>query len=272
MASHYKSKKDRDQVYQNWLGYGLISLFFIVLFLAGIYIFITIKNHKEFDETTMCPLEGLESLTLIVIDRSEALKPAQQEMLRQHLIDIKESIPRFGSLEIYTVGQTDKVVLKSEIKICNPGRAQDVSQWTGNPKRIEKKWRTQFSQKLDEIFSRLIAANNDQSSPIMETIQSVAATSLTGSKMKDIPVKLIIVSDFIQHTPQYSQYKTMEDFSKFKSHANFQKFHTDLNGAEVEMFYLLRDSGQKIQSPAHVKFWYDYFSEKNATVVRYLPL
>lgn len=274
MTTRYQSQRRRKLDNQNRIGYMLIIVVIIIIVVIGYYFIDSIltNNYQKIDEITLCPVNGPTSLTIIVIDRSESLKPVQQELLRKNLIEIKEAVPRFGSLEVYTVGQTDKAVLRPEIKICNPGRAQDVSKLTANPQRLEKKWRTQFSQSLDDIFSRLVVVTNDQFSPIMETIQSVAATSLAGSHNKDLPIKLIIVSDFIQHTQQYSQYKGVDTFDKFKNNPYFKQLHTDLNGADVEMFYLLRDSSQKVQSPEHTKFWRDYFSAHHGTVVHYLPI
>lgn len=271
-AKHqYRSRKQREQR-QNWWGYIILGISLLAVVTFFVFFTISSSHHKALDETTLCPTDGPESITVVIIDRSESLTPVQQELLRKHLMEVKESVPRFGSLEVYTVGYAEKALLKPEIKLCNPGRGQDVSEWTANPNRVEKKWRTQFSETLDDIFSRLVIVTSEQSSPIMETIQSIAATSLTGPRQSNLPVKLVIVSDFIQHTSQYSQYKGVEPFDKFKATSYFRQVQTDLKSAEIEMFYLLRETRQKVQNPEHVQFWRYYFAANNGTVVHYLPI
>ena len=51
---------------------------------------------------------------------------------------------------------------------------------------------------------------------------------------------LILVSDMIEHTPDYSQYQGDLSYEHYKQSIAYKKQHTDLKGADVTIFYVQR--------------------------------
>src|SRR2546425_13130724 len=56
------------------------------------------------DKETLCPVDKPQSLTVILIDRTDPLTVVQREALRNRLDDIKNEIGRYGGIAVYSVG------------------------------------------------------------------------------------------------------------------------------------------------------------------------
>src|SRR5882672_3717925 len=108
------------------IGILIICAVFAVIFGAGFAYWNLIKSHVEIDKETLCPIAGAKSTTVVLIDRTDSLNPIQQDALLQKLDDIKTETPKYGAIEIYSVGEVSDVLLRPEVKLCNPGRGEDV--------------------------------------------------------------------------------------------------------------------------------------------------
>ena len=106
----------------------------------------------------------------------------------------------------------------------------------------------------------------------MEAVQSVAVTSFIGEKNKRINKKLILVSDLLQHTSDFSVYGGVIDFERYKSSNHWKSVKSDLNDVEVELYFLHRDEESKLQNSHLRDFWIDFFEGQGAKVTRFLPI
>ena len=87
--------------------------------------------------------------------------------------------------------------------------------------------------------------------------------------------RLIVVSDMLQNTPEYSHYQNGADFSAWRNSAHGREFpQFSLLGVEVEILYLKRtdDFARAAQNRGHVRFWEDYFVELGAFVKILKPI
>jgi len=132
---------------------------------------------------------------------------------------------------------------------------------------VEKKWKNNFSQKIDEIFDSMLHGNDADVSPIMESIQSVAISAFGDHRVEGIPKKLIVVSDMLQNTSGFSHYQKRLDYILFKKSPYYIKVRPKLNEAKVEIFYLRRRGSATIQGKRHSEFWQKYFSDNNGNLI-----
>jgi len=237
-----------------------------VLGTIGAYVLFAKKHRTTLDPETLCPTTGETSVTAVLLDGTDSLTEIQKALVRTRLADLKEALPIHGRIEVYTLGQVTGNLLRPEIMLCNPGRGSDVSQLTANPKRVEKVWRERFSERLDLALDRVLDTRGEKTSPLMESIQSVGATAFAGARRASIPKHLVIVSDMLQHTPGYSQYKGLGSFDSLQRTEYFRQVRPDLGGVDVTILYLRRPTRAGLQGGAHVTFWEAFFTAAGATL------
>lgn len=256
------SVRNRRKQLQRRLGLVLIGGVLLVLFAFGVLSFKVKQEEIPIDEETLCPVEGPKTLTVVLMDRTDPLSLTQQKDLRSKLEKIKEEIPLYGGIAAYSVGPIGKELLHPETKlVCNPGRGKDINPLIGNPRIVERKWRERFSEPLERLFDELLKTEEASTSPIMESIQSVSLTALRGLNVSRIPRRLVIVSDMLQHTNDYSQYTMVQSFQDFKKEKAqyYSHMRTDLGGVEITVFYVQRDTRRNVQQKQHIEFWQEYF-------------
>jgi len=245
-------------------------LFLIIAVLAVLvvgYLYRRLSSERvAFDPETLCPLDGPKSLTVVLIDTTDPLDGVQKEDVKKRLEDIKDTMPKWGELQLFTVGSSGSRMLQPELTVCNPGRGSEINPLYGNPALIEKRWRTKFAAQVDRVLSTLLEAQSATMSPIAESIQQVAVQSFEDRRVKAIHRQLVIVSDMIQHTPGLSQYRGIESFEDFRTSPYYLQVRTNLPNTDVVILYLRRPQTVRLQGRRHIEFWQNYFADAGATV------
>ncbi len=257
----------------------LLGALFLVLavlaVLTAIYLYQRLSSGAvAFDRLTLCPVDGPRSLTVVLVDTTDPLDAVQKEDVSKRLDDIKEKdVPRWGELELFTVRPTpaDRL-LRPELTVCNPGRGSEISPFYGNPALVEKRWRKQFSDKTDEVLGRLLGSQSAESSPILESIQQAAVEAFLGRRVAQVPKRLVVVSDMLQHTSCFSQYHGFEPFDSFCKSPCYLKVRPNLAGVDVTILYLRRAQAARIQGRRHIEFWQQYFKDAGATVTEVVSI
>src|SRR5262249_50445147 len=73
----------------------------------------------------------------------------------------------------------------------------------------------------------------------------------------------ILISDMLEHEPDYSQYGGELSYSRYKASRAYQKFRTNLYGAQVSIYYIQRLSAKPINSADHIRFWAEWIRDNN---------
>jgi hypothetical protein len=124
---------------------------------------------------------------------------------------------------------------------------------------MKRRWQEGYRRPLEEAIDAATRQPGIPESPLMELIQSAAVTGFPGHADR-APRRLIIVSDFLQHTKDYSHYGSAPPrFEDFERGALARKVHPDLAGFDVRLLYLRRDGQERVQTAAHVEFWKRFF-------------
>lgn len=244
----------------------IVACFLVAIALIFVYVR-TNATERKIDEQTLCPVDGADGLTVVLIDRTDPLSAIQREDLMRHLDQLKAALPIRTAIEVYSIGADQGDLLKPEgHRLCNAGRATDVDALTGNPRLTEKRWRERFSRPLDDLFERMTQSATSPRSPIMEAIQSVAVTAFGRLPERASYRRLVIVSDMLQNSDLLSQYGKLIAFDQFKQQNQYQRLRTDLKGVEVELWYI--GGRSPLQGRQHIEFWQQYFANTGATLVR----
>jgi hypothetical protein len=253
---------------------GIILLCVVGLALAyGFYLLIVTRaSHAVLDPATYCPPEGPQALTAVIIDTTDGLNLVQRTDLVNEIENLIAAIPRFGGLDIYTVHPVEEQPPQPVFHKCNPGRAAEISEWTGNPNMVERNWREGFRQPLESVLADTLSAAEADSSPILESIQWVTINALTAPGRFELPRRLVVVSDLLQHTSGLSHYRGAEEFEKFAQTPYYRRIRAPLEGVTVDLLMVRRDTRAAVQGPALIRFWTDYFDAQGARALRIVDL
>ena len=244
-----------------------VGVFLAFLLGTGIAFFVKSESGAvPTDSVTLCPTKRTPSeILVILLDVSDQFSEPQRLQVQSHLARIRDSIPRFGLVEVYTVDRLGRRVTEHVTHICNPGAGDDLSQIYQNPALARKKWQA-FAAKLTSAIDRQITAPRMATSPIFEAIQATSLRTFGRPEYDGLPKHLVIVSDLMQNVPRsLSMYKEVPSFEKFKNTPYFSRIRADLQGVSVLIYYLIRSTPPK-QTPEHLGFWRDYFRFQGATI------
>ena len=231
---------------------------------AGVVYAYTALRPEPLAADTGCPLSGPTSVTVVLVDDSDVIAPRQQAFLRNQLEEIKAGIPAGGALRVFSMGAASGDLLQPVATVCNPGRPEDASGLTSSVKRVARTYREVFDEPLQKLFDGLLATGTTKHSRIFEAIQSVGITTFSDPQFKDRPRRLVIVSDLLHYSPEFSHYSAPGDFDAFSGMPYYRQVRTNLRDVEVSVLYLRRETKAGIQGPRHLSFWRDMLLDEGA--------
>jgi len=272
-------RQAREERKQLFLGLAIVFILIVSGSGGGYWWWI---NQTHLDER-LCPKDGPIGHTIILLDKTDppsliqksALNQLLAEVAQRHAVGFKvpvgaESPVRVGELlSIFVVGEDFKKTPEPLFSRCNPGHGNDANIFLANPKKLENIYRREFDERLDAVRDQFFAVVPSKWSPIMEMIQLVSINgfkrSATGGSRR-----LIIVSDMLHNTPQYTFFKQQQDFDLFSRTTYFQQIRTDLPGVSVDLRYLMYSP--TLQTNSLTYFWEAYFKSMGGSLNSAKPL
>ncbi len=207
------------------------------------------------DAQSLCPANGPQGITEVLVDTSDDLPSATGREVQGVLDDLITNLPAFHRLEIRVL---DIAANRSRLLFskCNPGDGTGLSEWTENPRLARLRWIESFQKPAGDAIRNSLASAKANSSPIMAALQDIAIDRFSSDQSRAIKKRLIVISDMIEHTRDYSQYPRAGDLSyqRFRQSPAYPKYRTDLHGAEVTINYVTRPSVMP-DSARHAAFW-----------------
>lgn len=246
-----------------------IKIAVVVLMLVGFVIAYvqTVGSRRSLDPVTLCP-PSPDSVTTVLVDVTDPMNLAQRQDFVNQLERLRASIPRYGKLDIFKVDASSEKLLAPVIERCNPGTAEDVSEWNDNPAAAAKRRKEGFEQPLDKAFTDILTESGAERSPILESVQSIALTQLKPREADDKPKRLIVVSDLLQHTDRMSFYDRLPSPEEVINGAAFRSVRTDLKDVEVELWMLERSDSPQSQPRALIDLWEAMIEEMGGKVTK----
>jgi hypothetical protein len=224
-------------------------------------------GHREagLDPATLCPVTGPKGHVILLVDKTDPFNFTQKQAFLQYLAEFGRGRVKEGELfSVFALGEDFTGNARPVFEMCNPGRGEDKNIWTSNPEKLRRLFDERFLAPMAALADQLAAETPAPQSPIMEMLQLVA---INGFRARNVagPRRLFVVSDMLQNTQAFSQYRGDTDFAAFRETPMFQKARTDLAGVDVELAYLLNNPSR--QTRRHLKFWEDYFEAMGAAIV-----
>ena len=229
---------------------------------GGAYVYATVARPPALDRSSLCPVDGPHSVTVVLLDSTDAIPDIAKREVKTALVDLAQAMPAYELLEIRLL---DPKLAGGHLIFakCNPGDGSDLSEYTANPRLAKERWLDGFRQPLDQALDSGFRPAPGKRSPIMATIQRIAVERFTGRNVEDVPKSLVVISDMLEHEPDYSQYTGDLSYARFKASRAYKKVQTDLHGAEVQIYYIQRAAGRPINSVDHIRFWTEWIRDNN---------
>ncbi|WP_099036683.1 hypothetical protein [Lacimicrobium alkaliphilum] len=140
---------------------------------------------------------------------------------------------------------------------CKPRDGSEANVVYENDGMMKKAFTEQFSSVLSNVADKLISAENAPKSPLMESLQDLAAIASLDEQVK--LHKVVLISDLIQHSDRVSFYKTRPKNVKFDT---ISSSVPDLFGVDIQIYWLLRREKEGgIQNEALIPWWERIFEE-----------
>ena len=252
---------DPGELRKHVLG-GALAIVALGLLAAGAYVYATVARPPTLDQTSLCPVDGPHAEAVVLLDSTDAVPDAAKMEIRTALADLAGTLPPYELLEIRLLDAKtpDGRTIFSK---CNPGDGSGLSEYTANPRLARQRWLDGFRAPLDQALEDSFTPLPGKTTPIMETIQRIAVERFAGRNVENVPKTLVLISDMLQHGPDYSQYSGDLSFDRFKASRAYKNVRTDLHGADVVIYYIQRKTAKPINSADHIRFWSDWFRDNN---------
>ncbi|HML92947.1 hypothetical protein [Methyloceanibacter sp.] len=241
-----------------WALFALVAALIVILAGGFIWLLMSAKERPALDKVTLCPVDGEKSVTVVLLDTSDEWPDITRAEVRNRLGDIAADVPDYGLLELRLL-EPSKSGGRVIFSKCNPGDGSNLSEIIGNPRMAHKIWMEQFNTPLQDALDKTMVTSESDSSPILSTIQRIAVDRFDDGR----PGHLVVISDMVEHTPDYSQYKGDLSYDRYRQTAAYKKQHTNLEGVDVTIFYVRR---LRMDSGKHIQFWTDWIADNNGAL------
>ena len=244
---------------KNLLGLLLIVAVSCVFGFLAFFHFELKSSQILYNPKTLCPIDTASpKYVALVFDKSDSYNKVQQHFLRRFFSEFKAGLVPGTQLSIYVIDDIKDKQISPDFVVCAPRTGDDANAFYENPKRIRQRWQSQFEQPLDSAIDGFMQPGTSDFSPIMEMLQIVSLTAFPPVDDGLAEKQIILISDMLHHTPEWSHYRGQMDFSDLQKSIYYQRINTDLQNAEVTILYVRRAGMEKLQNKRHAFFWADY--------------
>ena len=248
--------------------FGTLAFLAVAAIIGGVAYYLNTRP-KELTPN-MCPADGPIAHYVLLVDKTDPLNFTQKQAFSVLLSELVEKrVPESALLSVFVLGEDFKDNAEPIVELCNPGNGSGKSELTSNLKRLRKQYEERFVGPLLRQSDTLLAAQSSKFSPIFEMLQLVGINAFRKHDVKG-ERRLIVISDMLQNTPQFSMYKGDADFRGFAESNYAKKTQLELRDVEVELHYLMNTP--QLQTKRNLKFWEDYFSKTGGRIVAVRPL
>lgn len=205
----------------------------------------------------MCPENGPRQVTAIVVDTTDRVGSTSRADILGRLDDlVSDSQPDEMMLVYDTSTGSLANAAAPRLVVCNPGDPDAADPLISSPELIRRKLEDDFKKPLARLFKELVDADEATVSPLMETIQTISVTVLARQRYADVPKRLILISDLMQHSEHLSLYRHPLTYDVFAGTAGAEALRTNLRNVLVNILFVPRRAHSRLGSTIRlVEFW-----------------
>ncbi len=258
LRNNSKARKDRAGIWL-FVALGVLTL------AGGAYIGYDAVNRVNFDDLG-CPDSGPPSKLVFLIDTSDQISPLQKLELRKRIDGHIRTAPAYSRVAIYSLVPDEKTHVRKVFDRCKPRDGTAANALTENERLLKKEWTDKFAEPVGVIINDALGPQNSTESPILEALQYVAVAEENDDPGQFQDLELIIGSDMLQNTAEYSHYRDAQEYSLYEAAPYSVKTALSIPSWTVRLLYIARPGYEALQSRKHVLFWEQFFMGAGAMV------
>lgn len=227
----------------------------------GLFAVAAFNSPPALDTQTACRMDRKDPAhTIILIDQSDPFAENDLGWVREFVDSEARSLPKYGRLTVLTPNAATPYSPQLVFSNCSPGSVEDANPIFQNPRMIDDTWRDTFYQPLVEQVETAMGTTRQPSSPLSEAVFALADRADFQRAHKNR--RVVLVSDLMQHSADFSFYRTGADYGAFKE-TRLGTEIPDMSGVDVVARIVPR---QEYDLPLNdVKaFWRTYFDTAGA--------
>lgn len=237
---------------------------------AGIVRFVVLDpGPPERDPDTGCPDTGPSALTAIMIDATDRIGAISRADVLARLDEYVSGSRKNEMVVGYEAKPVGAEVEDPLLTVCHPGDPEEADPFRESEQLIRRRLEQQFRHPLDTLFKDLLNREEAPTSPLMESVQSVAVSLLARGEHAELPKRLILVSDLMQHTENLSFFRRPPNYEEFGGTFGADALSTDLRGTAVEILFVQRRAHRRLAGTRGlVDFWQRWIEDQGGFVER----
>ena len=221
------------------------------------------------DPDTGCLEEGPSALTAIMIDATDRIGAISRADVLARLDEYVSQSREDEMVVGYEAKPVGAEIDEPLLTVCQPGDLDDIDPFRENERLMRRRWEQRFRKPLEDFFHDLLSREEAPTSPLMESVQSVAVSLLARGEYSDKPKRLILVSDLMQHTDNLSFLRRRPDYEEFAGTFTAATLSTDLRGTAVEILFVQRVAHRRLpDTRGLVDFWQRWIEDQGGFVER----
>ena len=247
---------------KDWAGIALIVLALATVGGVGYWYYTASKAHVAYDKITYCPEAGAYARTVLLVDLTDEISFIQEQKLRNFIHSLADPknddvVPQHTMLSVYLLSEGDLNAIPTPvIEVCNPGSGEGISEFTGNPRLANKRFRERFAVPIDAAIGQVVHTEAARTSPIIESIRGIAVSTFVEPPAPGYEHRLIVISDMLQNTRNASHYRG----GQILDDGTLSNLKSDLGNVDrVDIKVIARQSSERLQGKALVEYWREYF-------------
>ncbi|MFN7057020.1 hypothetical protein [Hyphomonas sp.] len=212
-----------------WFWRGAIALMMTSVF--GLFAAAAMNQPPATDNVSGCRLDRQDPAhTIILVDQSDPFIETDHDWVRALVSDEARALPKYGRLTLAVPNSALAHDPKTIISVCSPGSADGANPIFQNPRMIEQAWRTRFQAPAMAGADTILLDTVAPSSPLLEAVFTLSARPdfQAGTPAR----RMILVSDLMQHSRDFSMYRTGTDYEPFEA-SPLNALRPRLDGVEV---------------------------------------
>ncbi|MEM1106424.1 MAG: hypothetical protein AAGH87_08530 [Pseudomonadota bacterium] len=149
--------------------------------------------------------------TLILIDQSDPFLTNDMDWVSQLLDEEARALPKYGRLTVLTPNAARPHDPNRVFSACSSGSPERANPIISNPRMVRDAFQTGFRDPMLDAVQPVLTQTQQPASPLSEALYAAAdrADFQAGKR------RLVIVSDLIQHSGDFSFYRSGADYGAF---------------------------------------------------------
>lgn len=182
--------------------------------IVGGALWLAVENREPIrDNDSMCALSVEYGQTVVFVDKTDPWNDAQANRLEQQIWWlVSDKMKTEERLSIFTINGQVEPGFPSLFSFCKPPSGETANGITRSRDYYFRQYKRQFADPLQEVLDKLKTAQDQDCSPIMETVFEV----LTRREIRDHPgpTRIVLISDLAENSSLYSFYLNNKCFKR----------------------------------------------------------